>query len=548
MGTEKATVVQQQSQQQPKKVIYALPKDLADRFYERGHKLFKEGTGSALELERVAKELSKAISFCPDQFKHYVLFGNVYKKAADLSSAIFSYRYAYRLDDTSVPLKKLLAQSLSQQGQEILYLANMSLKAQIKQRNNGTTPIHSAANSRPGSSSGTINKSGGGVASRPGTSSSSNGNSKANGIPKAGGNEKDEKKPPTEVVFSKDKDGYDVSLFSKALGCFNESLKLENNDHKVWIYKTMCHVRLNENLDALQAVSRAIATSRLTNVEFYILRAKLYWARGLTDDGNRDIRAACTMDPEHPEIKAYIARSYAKAESLYRLGLLAFSEGDYKKALFNLQHALSVSTDDVKLYIMTSKIHRMMGNLQEAYSFIQQAAAIFNTGCNSTLALPEDIRIQSNLIFNDLALNYIQGGEYDRAIVLYNKIISDELASDLGGSKEPDYRFYVNRGDCYRALNQYQASIEDYSKGLSLEPGNWDIKTRLSLTYYLEALEVFNRFNDYSTAEKLLTFAIKHNPKVRSCNNHNHHHPVSILFAVDRYELHVFVVGYSIMI
>jgi tetratricopeptide (TPR) repeat protein len=476
-----------------KSALYVLPKDLADRFYERGLKLFKDGSGSAVELERVAKELSKAISFCPDQFKHYVLFGNVYKKASDLSSAIFSYRYALRLDDTSVPLKKLLAQSLSQQGQEILYLAQMSLQHQIKMRNKtgGTnSSMSSPANSRPGTSGGTVK-------SRPGT----------------GGTDKDEKKTPTEVAFSKDKDGYDVSLFSKALGRFNESLKLENNDWKVWIYKTMCHVRLNENLEALQAVSRAIATSRSTNVEFYILRAKLFWARGLTDDGNRDIRAACTMDPEHPEIRAYIARSYAKAESLYRLGLLAFSEGDYKNALFNLQHALSVSTDDVKLYIMTAKIHRVMGNLQEAYSFIQQAAAIFNAGCNSTLALPDDIRIQTNLIFNDLALQYIGSGEYNKAIVLYNKIIADEMAHSQG-AKEPDYRFYVNRGDCYRALTQYEAAIEDYSKGLHLEPSNWDIKTRLSLTYYLEALDVFNRFNDYSTAERLLTFAIKHNPKV----------------------------------
>jgi len=476
--------------------LYTLPKDLAERFYERGHRLFKEGTGSAVELERVAKELLKAISFCPDQFKHYVLFGNVYKKASDLSSAIFSYRYAYRLDDTSVALKKLLAQSLSQQGQEILYLAQMSLQQQMKLRKR---PGSKGALSRCNSS---VNSP---TNSRPTTSGTSR--------PVTPGHEKDEKKTPTEVAFSKDKDGYDVSLFSKALGRFNESLKLENNDYKVWVYKTMCHVRLNENLDALQAVSRAIATSRVNNVEFYILRAKLYWARGLTDDGNRDIRAACTMDPEHPEIKQYIARSYAKAESLYRLGLLAFSEGDYKKALFNLQHALSVSTDDVKLYIMISKIHRMMGNLQEAYSFIQQAATIFNTGCNSTLALPEDIRVQTNLIFNDLALKYIESGEYNKAIVLYNKVIADEINHGMG-AKEPDYRYYVNRGDCYRALTQYQAAIEDYTKGLSLQSGDWDIKTRLSLTYYLEGLDVFNRFNDYATAERLLTGAIKHNPKV----------------------------------
>ena len=41
------------------------------------------------------------------------------------------------------------------------------------------------------------------------------------------------------VVVPKKEPFYDVSLFAKALNRFNESLRLENNDYKVWV-KLQC--------------------------------------------------------------------------------------------------------------------------------------------------------------------------------------------------------------------------------------------------------------------------------------------------------------------
>ena len=127
--------------------------------------------------------------------------------------------------------------------------------------------------------------------------------------------------------------------------------------------------------------------------------------------------------------------------------------------------------------------------------------------------MPEDIHIQTNLIFNDLALNYITEGAYEKAIVLINKIIlSDQTVNK--GLKQPDYRYYVNRGDCYRGLFKYETAIEDYMLALKIEPFNWDIKTKLSLSYYLIALNYFNKDNNYIDAEKCLSRAIFYNPKV----------------------------------
>ena len=99
-----------------------------------------------------------------------------------------------------------------------------------------------------------------------------------------------------------------------------------------------------------------------------------------------------------------------------------------------------------------------MKKLQDAYAAIQKAASLFrnSSGAHGTapIQLPEDISKQTNLIFNDLGLEYMIDGHYAKAIVLFNKVIENEslLCQQL---HSVDYKYYVNRGDCYRALEAY---------------------------------------------------------------------------------------------
>ena len=71
-----------------------------------------------------------------------------------------------------------------------------------------------------------------------------------------------------------------------------------------------------------------------------------------------------------------------------------------------------------------------------------------------------------------------------------------------------DFKYFLNRGDCYRALNQMSDAIFDYEQALELESENWDIRTRLSLTHYLNAVDFYNKSN-YRQAERHLDSAIK---------------------------------------
>jgi tetratricopeptide (TPR) repeat protein len=154
-----------------------------------------------------------------------------------------------------------------------------------------------------------------------------------------------------------------------------------------------------------------------------------------------------------------------------------------------------------------------LGNLKDGYASIQSATEIYQaSGQDYNNSIPEQIVKQTNLIFNDMALKLAGEGNYEKALALFNKIIHSEN-NLCNGFDDIDYRFHLNRGDCFRALHKLNQALSDYSLALSLHPNDWDIKTRLSITHYLTATDFYNA-SDYYEAEIELSEAIEYNPKV----------------------------------
>ena len=304
--------------------------------------------------------------------------------------------------------------------------------------------------------------------------------------------------------------------FHSARACFDEALEVSKDDTNAWICKSICHIHAGELTEAFEAINRAIKTPQESTAEMYILRAKIYWGRGLTEQGNVDIRVAAMMDSTHPEVVSFFNRSFLKAEKLYKESVKAFTEGNYKEALLSVNHAMHITTEDVKLLIMQSKIHRMLGELQAAYDSMLRAKAIFEKAFEGTtypLELPSDIVLQINLILNDMSIDYASKGNYEKAILLLNKIIKTEEGLSHGGLVKINHKYLVNRGDCHRALNSLSDAVYDYNLALKIKPDDWEIKTRLSLTHYLIGTVHFNQSKFFETQLEL-DKAIMFNPKV----------------------------------
>ena len=250
--------------------------------------------------------------------------------------------------------------------------------------------------------------------------------------------------------------------------------------------------------------------------EMYVLRGKLYWAAGSTDAGNRDLRLASTLQADHPEVLAFGALSFRKVERLYNQAVDLLQLREHLEALKLVDLALEISAEDIKLHILQSKLLRALKRLPAAFSAIQRATELFSKASQFDMKVPEDITRQTNLVFNDMAIQCAGKGEYEKSIALLNKVIASEKKLSRGLA-DVNFRFYVNRGDCYRAQHELQAAAADYLVALQQNPSKdeefWAIKTRLSLTYYLLATDLFND-SDFASADAALTQAIANNPKV----------------------------------
>ena len=114
---------------------------------------------------------------------------------------------------------------------------------------------------------------------------------------------------------------------------------------------------------------------------------------------------------------------------------------------------------------------------------------------------------------NDFALSQAENGDYLQAIALLNQVITSEEGLKVHYDQTVSFQFYLNRGDCHRQLEDYKCAIADYNMAASLQPNNWEIKTRLSMANYSAAVAYFNE-GYYKDSEGLLDDAIRLNFKI----------------------------------
>ena len=493
------------------------PLTQSKKLYDRARELYVKGKGSSSELERVIRDINRASLFIPNDIKHYIFLAKVFKRCHDFASMMNSLSYVLKLDPTNMIAKRLLYEAYIKRGQEyMIYGKSVLVEDEM-----------------------------------------------------------------TSGLY-----------WERAKIMFEEALKLFNDETRIYVFHCLCCIYLKDYETALTSINHCVKdTSNQHHLEILILRVKIYWACGLIDQGNKEIREIAKLNSNHDEVLAYTARCYHSAEYYYKKALNCFRDKSFPEALVAILSALSITEDDVKLHILNSKIYRLMNDYEEAYNSIMKAKSAFTNISNNSnnnnntisgkinnskknhfvMEIPDEIIRQTNLIFNEVALQYIQKGDYERGIVLFNKIISTakELTNRLlnykkfqndfksppsststttllngdGGLKSPqvitdrlhelenypvidknnrrdlliesilDYKYYLNRADCFRALEKYEETISDYLIALKLKPNEWLIKTKLSMIYYLIGIKYFNQ-SKFQLAEIELTKAIELNPKI----------------------------------
>lgn len=313
--------------------------------------------------------------------------------------------------------------------------------------------------------------------------------------------------------------GHEHDDEERACECFLEAASLDPLCANYWTKCAMSKAKLGDFHEALKHANRAIDIHQAA--EQYILRAKIHWALGLTEAGVKDMRTAEAYDPTHAEVVSFAERVLATTASLYKAATVAMSRNDQKSAIASLTSALHLTPNDCKLAITRAAAYRIDGNLDCALSDLEKVADDYREarrqdGSSSEGEEYEPFQLvrQRNLVLNELALSACSQGHHDEALSIMNRVIFAEKRLVARGECDAvNFRFYINRGDCYHHLGKIDCATADFRKAYELSSTDSDVRTRLSVSHYNVATELFND-GDFRQAHVEFSEAIKLNSQV----------------------------------
>ena len=338
-----------------------------------------------------------------------------------------------------------------------------------------------------------------------------------------------------------------IGSFEVAGSCFAESCKLDPITSVYWVHKSVAFVYVSKYSDALRSVEQAMTVEKAT-VDVLCLRGKIHWALDLIDAGNRDFRQAQELDPVHPEVKAFAKSMIQKSGRFYKQAMekmqsvsiregsssAATKEAETREAIRCLTQAIALVPDDLRLLILRAKANRSIGELEASLTDVDNAAFAY---CQSMLgsAVPKYVpnkrmwletqslkpnyrepfilTSQRSLTLNEMAMRHMNTGDYNKAVGLLNRVVEEECNMNGKDMSKVDAKYFINRGDCYRATGHIEQAMSDFHRAYDSDPNNWQTKTRLSMIHYMAGLQLFNE-SLYSQADLEFTMAIKYNNKV----------------------------------
>jgi len=140
---------------------------------------------------------------------------------------------------------------------------------------------------------------------------------------------------------------------------------------------------------------------------------------------------------------------------LQRLETL-YDAGEYAKTLSELNWFLQIYPQDVKAIALRGVVHARLGHRAEAVADLAKAARL----------QPDEEPGNSELRF--------RRGQMRRSLSDCDGAIEEfsALIESAGAAQKPQAKYFVQRGDCYRLLENAEQAFKDYSNAVALDSEN----------------------------------------------------------------------------
>lgn len=296
---------------------------------------------------------------------------------------------------------------------------------------------------------------------------------------------------------------FDQRLFADALQKFATATKMKPGNRSYNMRAIACMAALGRSKDCLALVSRLIKTEKeKNNPELFVLRARLHLKFSNTFLAFHDVQEALLIDPKLPQALQMQDDMQQKAEHFRNQAVTLALEMRFGEAISKITQAVDIYPAEPKHHIYRGSLNRRVNNYNQAIDDFLMAI----DKCKHDEESESYIEAQRQLLitYNDFSVYCYKREFYDEAITLLNKAIKGEK-NEIG--------LYLNRGDCFYKLNNFEFALADYEQALELDDTLWSCKCRCAIVYNELAIIEYQE-RHYENALLKFHQAIVHNPKV----------------------------------
>ncbi|KAJ8520380.1 hypothetical protein ON010_g17954 [Phytophthora cinnamomi] len=322
------------------------------------------------------------------------------------------------------------------------------------------------------------------------------------------------------------------------LGYLNEAIQLNALDEVYWLHRAIANIEAGCFEKAVLDVDHCICLNS-RDVEYFVLRANLHWRLHMQEKATADIHKAAVLQPHHPEVLGHEQRLLKESQAIYEQARTELMGHQFEDAIQNLSRATEITPEETKLYLLRASAYRELGEYHMALRDTEKALSChrhkrdllhtvqtqehpghipelrLNPG-RDTSPQYRDIIKQRSLILNDIGIRFLHQKSYQLAVNAMNQAIRGQMElADLFREQFASPQYFLNRGDAYRGLGNFQAALADYHHALELLPGDQNIQSRVALVHYQFGVELFNRAS-FDKAELEFGHAVEQDPNVPS--------------------------------
>ncbi|GMF09292.1 unnamed protein product [Phytophthora lilii] len=307
---------------------------------------------------------------------------------------------------------------------------------------------------------------------------------------------------------------------SVVLGYLNEAIQLNALDEVYWLHRAVANIEAGCFEKAVQDVDHCICLNS-RDVEYFVLRAKLHWRLHMQEKATADIHIAAILQPDHPEVLGHEQRLLKESQAIYEQARTQLMAHQFDEAIQNLSRATEITPEETKLYLLRASAYRELGEYHMALRDTEKALSchrhkrdaihasqhqpLHQTSQNAahvpalrlssgrdTSPQYRDIIKQRSLILNDIGIRFLRQKSYQLSVNAMNQALREQMElAELFREQFASPQYFLNRGDAYRGLGNFQAV--HYHHALELLPGDQNIQSRVALVHYQFGVELFNR-------------------------------------------------------